>query len=47
MSEEMSGRQLAEILKFLALRIQNGLDEGQDIIDQLRVVASKLEEQTK
>lgn len=47
MHEEMSGRQLAEVLRFLAGRVQDGLDEGQDIIEQLRVVAEKLEERTK
>lgn len=47
MHDEMSGQQLAEVLRFLAGRVQHGLDEGRDIIEQLRVVAEKLEEQTK
>ena len=47
MHEEMSGKQLAEVLKFLAGRVQKGLDEGRDIIEQLRVVAEQLEEQSR
>lgn len=39
----MSGKQLAEVLKFLALRVQEGLDEGQDIVGQLKYVAEQLE----
>lgn len=44
MDQEMSGRQLAEVLRFLAQRVQEGLDSGQDIIGQLKIVADKLEE---
>lgn len=44
LTEDMSGKQLAEVLKYLANRVQNGLDEGADIIDQLKMVARKLEE---
>lgn len=39
----MSGKQLAEVLKFLAQRVQEGLDEGQDIVGQLKQVAEQLE----
>lgn len=44
MDEEMSGRQLAEVLKYLASRVQDGLDNGQEILTQLKKVAEKLEE---
>lgn len=45
--EELTGRDLAEVLKFLAGRVQEGLDEGQDIVAQLRTVATKLEEKRR
>lgn len=44
MDEDMSGRQLAEVLRYLANRVQDGLDNGQEIISQLKIVAEKLEE---
>lgn len=44
MSEDMSGKQLAEVLKTLAVRVQSGLDDGADIIEQLKMVAQKLED---
>lgn len=47
MTDDMSGKQLAEVLRFLAQRVQDGLDEGQDIIEQLKIVAAKLEGQMK
>lgn len=45
LTDEMSGIQLAEVLKFLAERVQTGLDEGSSIIDQLKLIAQRLEEQ--
>lgn len=42
--DDLTGRDLAEVLKFLAKRVQDGLDDGQDIVAKLKVVAAKLEE---
>lgn len=44
MDEEISGRQLAEVLKYLANRVQDGLDSGQEVLTQLKVIAEKLED---
>lgn len=43
MSEDMSGKQIAEVLKFLTQRVQDILDEGQDVVKELRVVVTDLE----
>ena len=45
MTEDMSGRHVAEVLKYLAGRVQNGLDESAEVVDQLKLIADKLEEQ--
>jgi hypothetical protein len=42
--DELSGRQLAEILKHLASRVQDNLDSGNDIVAELKQLASKVEE---
>lgn len=47
MSAEMSGRQLAEALRFLANRVQETLDDTEDVRDQLQALATKLEEKRK
>lgn len=47
MNEEMSGRQLAEALRFLAKKVQDTLDDTEDVRDQLQVLAARLEEKKK
>ena len=45
--EELTGRDLAEVLKFLAGRLQETLDDGQDLVSQLKVVVEKAEEKRR
>lgn len=47
MNDEMSGRQLAEVLRYLAKRVQDTLDDTEDVRDQLQVLATKLERKRK
>jgi hypothetical protein len=47
MSEDMSGKQLAEVLRFLATKVQETLDSTEGVRDQLQVLAEKLEEKRK
>lgn len=47
MNEEMSGKQLAEALRFLAKKVQDTLDDTEDVRDQLQVLATKLEQKRK
>ena len=44
LDEEMSGKQLAEILTFLAGQVQEGVDQGTDVVSQLRHIVEVLEE---
>lgn len=43
-SDDLSGKQLAEVLKFLAEQVQGKLDSAEEIIDQLKDIATTLEE---
>lgn len=47
MNDEMSGKQLAEVLRFLAGKVQETLDDTEDVRDQLQALAIKLEEKKK
>lgn len=47
MSDEMSGKQLAEVLRYLAGKVQETLDDTEEVRDQLQVLAAKLEEKRK
>lgn len=47
MTDEMSGRQLAEVLRFLTRRVQDILDEGQDVVKELRTVVTNLEDKAQ
>lgn len=43
-SDDLSGRQLAEVLKFLSEELQTRLDSAEGIISQLKDIATTLEE---
>jgi hypothetical protein len=47
MNGEMSGKQLAEVLRFLANKVQETLDDTEEVRDQLQVLAAKLEEKKR
>jgi hypothetical protein len=42
--QELSGRQIVEVLRFLTEQIQTNLDNAGDILEQLRHATTKLEE---
>lgn len=45
LNEGMSGKQLAEVLTFLSGQVQEGVNKGSDIVDQLRAIVDVLEAQ--